>query len=191
MRGYFPVLLDACVLIPMPLADTLLRLASAPRLYHAKWTDQIMTEISRNLQEKFGLSEERAQYRESEIRRHFPEAWVDGYEDLIPVMTNHEKDRHVLAAAVRARAEVIVTYNVKDFRRDALAPYSISAQGPSTFLKNLYELDPMAVRKALKRQASAIRHTLPELLTRLRLNVPGFVDMLEKDLSIQESESNE
>ena len=183
MRGYFPVLLDACVLIPMPLADTLLRLASAPRLYHAKWTDQIMAEVSRNLQEKFGLSEERAQYRESEIRRHFPEAWVDGYEDLIPVMTNQEKDHHVLAAAVRARSEVIVTYNTKDFQRDSLAPYSVVAQGPTTFLKNLYELDPAAVVGALTRQASAIDETLPQLLTRLRLNVPGFVAMLEEALS--------
>lgn len=50
------------------------------------------------LQENFSLSAQKAMYRESEIRRHFPEAWIDGYEDLIPAMTNHPKDRHVLAA---------------------------------------------------------------------------------------------
>jgi hypothetical protein len=111
------VVLDACVLIPMPLADTLLRLASDPRLYLPKWTDHIMAEVSRNLQENFGLSAEQTAYRESEIRRHFGEAWVEGYEDLIPSMTKHEKDRHVLAAAVRCGAETIVTYNLKDFRR--------------------------------------------------------------------------
>jgi hypothetical protein len=81
------VLLDACVLIPMPLADTLLRLAAGPRLYLPKWSDQIMVEVSRTLEENFGLSPQKAIYRESEIRRHFPEAWVDGYEDLIPAMT--------------------------------------------------------------------------------------------------------
>jgi predicted nucleic acid-binding protein len=167
----------------MPLADTLLRLASVPRLYHAKWTDQIMAEVSRNLQAKFGLSSDRAQYRESEIRRHFPEAWVDGYEDLIPIMTNQEKDRHVLAAAVRARAEVIVTYNLKDFRRESLEQYSITVQGPSTFLRNLYELDPTAVVAALDRQAAAIGQTLPQMLARLRLNVPGFVSTLEEALA--------
>jgi hypothetical protein len=70
VKGHFPVLLDACVLIPMPLADTLLRLASSPRLYSPKWTDQIMAEVSRNLQENFGLTAEKVQYRESEIRRH-------------------------------------------------------------------------------------------------------------------------
>lgn len=45
----------------------------------------------------------------------FGEAWVEGYEDLIPSMTNQEKDRHILAAAVRCGAETIVTYNLKDF----------------------------------------------------------------------------
>ena len=99
----------------MPLADTLLRLAAGPRLYLPKWTDEIMAELSRNLVANFGLSEEQAGYRESEIRRHFPEAWVDGYQDLIPAMTNEPKDRHVLAAAVRSQAEVIVTYNRRDF----------------------------------------------------------------------------
>lgn len=178
MRGDFPVLLDACVLIPMPLADTLLRLAIGPRLYLPKWTDRIMAEVSRNLQSSFGVSPEKAQYRESEIRRHFPEAWVDGYEALISGMTNQEKDRHVLAAAVRARAEVIVTYNIKDFPRASLEPYSIVAQGPTIFLKNLYELDPAAVMQTLKRQAAAIGQPLPYLLSRLRINAPGFVAMI-------------
>jgi hypothetical protein len=189
VKGYFPVLLDACVLIPMPLADTLLRLASAPRLYSPKWTDQIMTEVSRNLQENLGLTPEQAQYRESEIRRYFPEAWVDGYEELVPVMTNQEKDRHVLAAAVRARSEVIVTYNLKDFPRSSLAPYSIVAQGPSTFLKNLYELDPARVMRTLERQAAAIGQTLPFLFSKLRVNVPGFVAMLEQ--AMDESPDNQ
>lgn len=175
MRADFPVVLDACVLIPMPLADTRLRLAAAPRLYLARWTDRIMAEVSRNLMESFGLSAEQTAYRESEIRKHFPEAWIEGYEDLIPAMTNHEKDRHVLAAAVRAQAEIIVTYNRKDFPHASLAPYSISVQGPSAFLKNLYELDREAVLRTLNEQAAAIRKPLEFLLQRLRVNVPAFV----------------
>jgi hypothetical protein len=118
--------------------------------------------------------------RSADIPRGMGGWWVDGYESLIPVMTNEEKDRHVLAAAVRARSEVIVTYNIKDFPRASLAPYSISAQGPSTFLKNLYELDPVRVMQTLLRQAAAIDQTLPFLLSKLRANVPGFVAMLEK-----------
>lgn len=164
----------------MPLADTLLRLAAEPRLYLPKWTDLIMAEVSRNLQENFGLTAEQVAYRESEIRRHFGEAWVEGYEDLIPAMSNNEGDRHVLAAAVRCGAETIVTYNLKDFPRSALAPYSITAEGPSVFLRNLYELDCDMVLQALKAQAADIHKSLDYLLERLRVNVPGFVDSLKQ-----------
>jgi hypothetical protein len=58
VRADFKVVLDACVLIPMPLADTLLRLARGRILYHPKWTDQIMAEVNRNLAENFGLTDE-------------------------------------------------------------------------------------------------------------------------------------
>ena len=91
MTGNLSVVLDACVLIPMPLADTLLRLAAVSYLYLPKWTDQIMAEVSRNLQENFGVSADQAADREREIRRHFPEAWIDGYEKLIPAMKNTRK----------------------------------------------------------------------------------------------------
>jgi len=177
----FPVVLDACVLIPMPLADTLLRLAAGPQLYLPKWTDQIMAEVSHNLQENFGLSAEQTAYRQSEIRRHFPDAWVEGYQKLVPSMTNNQKDRHVLAAAVRANAEIIVTYNVKDFPHAALAPYSITVQGPSTFLISLYHLDPNTVIQTLEEQAAAINKRVEYVLDRLRVNAPHFVDFIRSD----------
>ena len=87
MKSARPVVLDACVLVPMPLADTLLRLAAGPRLFLPRWSDQIMAEVTRTLQETFGLSDRKAMYRESEIRQHFPEAWIEDYEDLTPAMT--------------------------------------------------------------------------------------------------------
>jgi len=179
VRADFKVVLDACVLIPMPLADTLLRLAGGRRLYLPKWTDQIMTEVNRNLAENFGLTDEQVAYRESEIRRHFPEAWVEGHEDLISAMTNHPKDRHVLAAAVHCNAEVIVTLNVKDFPRTALDPYSITAMGPSTFLRNLYDMDPEVVANTLARQATSINKTVEYVLERLSINAPGFVSFFK------------
>jgi hypothetical protein len=134
-----------------------------------------MAEVNRNLAENFGLTDEQVAYREREIRRHFPEAWVEGHEDLISVMTNHPKDRHVLAAAVRCNAEVIVTHNVKDFPRTAIDPYSITVTGPSTFLRNLYELDPKFVADTLERQAASINRTMEYVLDRLSINAPGFV----------------
>ena len=186
MKQYRTVVLDACVLVPMPLADTLLRLAAGPRLYLPKWSDQIMVEVTRTLQENFGLSPQKAKYRESEIRRHFPEAWIDGHEDLIPAMTNHPKDRHVLAAAARAGVKVIVTYNLKDFPSSSLAPYAITAQGPSAFLKSLYDMAPSAVIQTLETQAAAISQPMSYLLSRLSVNTPAFVGMIEKTMNRDE-----
>ena len=186
MKGDRTVVLDACVLVPMPLADTLLRLAAGPRLYLPKWSDQIMVEVTRTLQENFGLSPQKAMYRESEIRRHFPEAWIEGYEDLIPAMTNHPKDRHVLAAAARAGVKVIVTYNLKDFPSSSLAPYAITAQGPSAFLKSLYDMAPSAVIQTLETQAAAISQPMSYLLSRLSVNTPAFVGMIEKTMNRDE-----
>ena len=180
MTGPRTVVLDACVLIPMPLADTLLRIAAGPRLYIPKWSDEIMAEINRTLHEDFGLAAEKVRYREREIRRHFPEAWIEGYEHLIPRMTNHPKDRHVLASAVQARVGTIVTYNVKDFPASSLALYSIHALGPSRFLKDLYAMSPEEIKGVLEAQAAAIGEPLQYVLSRLRVNVPGFVAMLEE-----------
>jgi len=142
-----------------------------------------MAEVSRTLQERFNLSAQKAAYRENEIRRHFPEAWIDGYEDLIPAMTNHPKDRHVLAAAARAGVQVIVTYNLKDFPPSSLAPYSITAQGPSTFLKNLYDMDPSEVMQMLNAQPDAIGQNMDYLLSRLQINAPAFVAMIEEAIN--------
>lgn len=172
--------LDACVLIPMPLADTLLRLAAGPHLYIPKWSHQIMSEVSRSLQEDFGLSPEKTLYRERETRPHFPEAWIENYESLIPSMRNHPKDRHVLAAAAHARANTIVTYDTKDFPLPSLKPYFITAQGPYAFLKNLYTAAPTEVIETLESQAAAIGKTLGYLLSRLQVNAPAFVAMIEQ-----------
>ncbi len=165
----------------MPLADTLLRLAAGPLLYLPRWSDEIMNEVNRTLRQKFGLSAEKAAYRESELRRHFPEAWIEGFEDLVPTMTCHPKDRHVLAAAVRAKVNAIVTYNLKDFPPASVDSHSIAVQGPSAFLKSLYASDPLAVMRALEAQAKAIGQAMPYLLSRLRINVPAFVATIEPD----------
>ena len=163
----------------MPLADTLLRLAAGPRLYVPRWSDRIMEEVGRVLQD-FGLSPEKTAYREGEIRRHFPKAWIEGYQGLIPSMTNHPKDRHVLAAAVHACAATIVTYNTKDFPPSSLAGHGITAVGPSTFLKDLYVASPDEIKEVLEAQAAAIGEPLQYVLSRLRVTVPGFVAMLEE-----------
>ena len=176
MIADYPAILDACVLLPMPLADTLLRMAETPRLYLPKWSAGIMAEVSRSLAgPPWNKSAEQVKHREDQLRIHFPEAYVEGYEPLIDLMQNDPKDRHVLAAAVASGTKLIVTYNTKDFSRAALDPWGIERQGPSTFLMSLYDLDPGIVAWKLTEQAQNVGLSLEDLLRRLQQNVPGFV----------------
>lgn len=64
------VVLDACVLIPAPLRDTLLRLAEPPRLYVPRWSEEILTETVRNLESRNGLSEAKTAYLVGQLRKH-------------------------------------------------------------------------------------------------------------------------
>lgn len=91
------------------------------------------------------------------MRRLFPEAEVDGYQDLVDQMTNHPKDRNVLAAAVAARADFIVTANLRDFPVDALAPHAVEALHPDDFVCDLLDASPRRIVQILHRQADATR----------------------------------
>jgi hypothetical protein len=91
------------------------------------------------------------------MRLAFPQAMVHGYEDLIPVLTCAEKDRHVLAAAIRCKAHMIVTQNLGDFPASALEPYDITTQHPDRFLRDLLAQHPAIAVRAVREQAAALR----------------------------------
>ena len=115
----------------------------------------------------------------------FPSAWVDeGYKLLIPCMGNDLKDRHVLAAAVPSKAELIVTYNKKDFPRSALDPFGVICKGPSSFPRDLYDLAPAIAVRKLSEQAETIGVSLEDVLRRLYKLVPGFIDFVCEELVI-------
>lgn len=81
--------------------------------------------------------------------RHTTDALVVGYEDLIPTLQLPDQgDRHVLAAAIRGGADVIVTANLKDFPREVLATYGMEAQHPDEFVVHLLSLAPDRVPEA-------------------------------------------
>lgn len=160
----FLVVLDACVLVQAPLRDTLLRLAEHPRLYVPRWSDQIIAETVRNLENRIGLSSQNTAYLVAQLRRNFGDSWVAGHEPLTERMTNHTKDRHVLVAAVKCGAPVIVTYSKRDFPADATEAWGVEIQGPSTFLKHQYDLNPSIVVDKLDEQARNLGRTLPEQL---------------------------
>ncbi|MBB5854219.1 PIN domain-containing protein [Amycolatopsis umgeniensis] len=172
----FPAFLDACVLIPIRLTDLLLRLAEAGT-YRALWSDDVLDEVERNLVAHFGLEPAQVTRRLTGMRSAFPDARVTGYEPLIPAMTNHPKDRRVLAAAARADAAVIVTANLKDFPVAALEPYRIDAVHPDDFLLDQLDLYPAATLRCLREQVDALERppeSLGEFLERFERTVPGF-----------------
>jgi predicted nucleic acid-binding protein len=180
----FVVVLDACTLFPASLRDTLLRAAEAG-LYRLQLTDDILEEVRHNLTFKKGMPEEKAARFIAVIKEQFPEALVSQHHQIISSMTNHEKDRHVLAAAVVCRAQMIVTQNLKDFPSESLSPFGIEAQTPDDFLVNLFYLSPYIIAKILIDQANELRNpprTVLELLETLRQHAPNFVNLIIKDL---------
>ncbi|MBN9681378.1 MULTISPECIES: PIN domain-containing protein [unclassified Corallococcus] len=175
IHASFPVVLDANVLIPLTVCDTLLS-AAHEGLIQIHWTELILEETRRNLVKAIGLSEEKASRRVAAMKAAFPEAMVTGHEGLISSMTNHEKDRHVLAAAVHVGAQTLVTSNLKDFGKNHL-PASLQAQDPDTFLQHLLSQAPDVIMEMLRAQAEALRNppiSLMRLLDGLARSVPGF-----------------
>jgi predicted nucleic acid-binding protein len=177
----FGVVLDACVLIPATLRDTLLR-AVEKGMYRLHWSDEILDEVRRNLVKREMTSPENAQDLINQMDNFFPEANVRGFEVLIPSMTNDKKDRHVLAAAVMSRSQVIVTSNIKDFQKKALEPFGIEAQTPDEFLTHLFYLNPTLVIEILSEQARDLNDpplTVPDVLEVLAIVAPGFVKLMQ------------
>ncbi|MET0418573.1 MAG: PIN domain-containing protein [Actinoplanes sp.] len=97
----FPAFLDTCVLYPAYLCDTLLRLAESSA-YRPLWSADVFAELRRNLVGR-GLPPGRVDRRLDQMSRSFPDTQVTGHESLIDGMTNHPKDRHVLAALYAQR----------------------------------------------------------------------------------------
>lgn len=186
MNSDFPVVIDACVLVQAAVRDTLLRL-SERRLFLARWSDQILEEVSRTLQ-KHGVSPEQVAHLLTELNTYFPDSLVEeAYKELISSMKNDEKDRHVTAAAVKAGSEVIVTYNLKHFKEEHLKPFDITARHPDEFLIDLYHLNPEAIVHVLHQQGSDLKEkrTLLQTLTVLRnMQCAKFADLITEKLGL-------
>jgi predicted nucleic acid-binding protein len=181
----YSAVLDACVLIPYPLFDVLLRCADKG-LYRPLWSDEILDETQRTLIKHLGLKPEMAAKRVGTMRRAFPDATVTGHEGLVPAMTNDPKDRHVMAAAVRSNTGLIVTANIKDFAPEHLEPYGVTAIHPDEFLLDLLDLSQVAMihtlHEMLAQNANPPTHVL-ELVATLDETVPRFAAELSALMS--------
>ncbi len=150
---------DANVLYPAPLRDLLMRLAQV-ELFRARWTDRIHDEWKRNLLAKSpGLTQEKLDRVSRLMDDAILDASVTGYEDLIEGLSLPDPDdRHVLAAAIRGEAGVIITFNLRDFPGDRLAPLGIEAQHPDEFISGLAGMDVAKVVQAVRLQRAALKN---------------------------------
>ena len=154
-RMAFVVIYDACVLYPAPLRDLLVRVGLTP-LVRVRWTDTILDECFRNIFEQRPELKPEALDRTRELMTQaIPDCMVTGYEPLIDgLLLPDPDDRYVLAAAIRAGAQSIVTFNLKDFPAPALQTLGVEAVHPDDFVLDLIDFDGAGV--AQKAMAIAI-----------------------------------
>jgi predicted nucleic acid-binding protein len=179
----FVALLDANVLYPAWLRDALLRLAET-EVFQVRWSERILDEASRNIKaDRPDLDAAVIDRTFEDMRRSFEDALVGGYESLEPVMENTAEDRHVLAAAIVGRADVIVTENLSDFPGTALEPYGLDVQHPDESLCNQWDLDEESMVEAIRLWLEDLTRpplTLDQLLQKLEVHTPRFCQMVRQ-----------
>lgn len=191
----FRAVLDANVLFPFSLRDTLLRLAEpAPSpapvpLYIPLWSERILDEMVRNLVEDGRMDQDQADRLASLMRSAFEEAAV-GEEAIVALegsMTNDPGDRHVLAAAVASGADAIITFNLDHFSPEACDPFAVEPTHPGEFLLALYGLAPEVVVEEVHQQAADLTNppwSFDELVGALeRAGVEQFAEALRDHIA--------
>lgn len=178
----YVALLDASVLHPWVLADLLLRLAERG-LFRPSWSAEILDELVRSLERRRPEGAEAFRRRRAEMEAYFPEASTADSRPFMPPVPGdvHVDDRHVVAAALAAHADVIVTTNTRHFPPDSLAGLAIAVQTPDEFLIHQWWLRPELVAAEIVDMAAATTkpHLNPdEIVTSLSRTVPVFAGMV-------------
>lgn len=177
----YSAVLDACVLVPMALCDFLLRLAEEPAMYRPLWSEKILDETAKALKVKLNRTDEEIEWRLNQMREAFPESMVAVPCDLLRAVEGipDPDDRHVLAAAIMVRANVIVTQNTKHFPEKSLATFGMLCQSADDFLVHQFHLcEPLLLDK-LDDQAAGIAQTRDSVVSSLKRVAPQFCKLVE------------
>jgi predicted nucleic acid-binding protein len=181
----FTVVYDACVLYPAPLRDLLMELALIDS-FRARWSEEIHQEWIRNvLKNRSDLNESQLLRTKAFMDANVRDALVTDFDSLIPSLELPDKnDRHVLAAAIRCSAGVIVTFNLKDFPSDYLSTFGVEAQHPDEFILYLLDLYPVQICSAAEKVRQRLRNPVmnPEkyLENLLRQSLPQTVSRMRE-----------
>ena len=185
---------DANVLYPAELRNFLMHLALTG-LFRAKWSAGVHEEwISNLLKYRPDLTREKLERTRQLMDKATLDALVEGYEDLIPTLSLPDaNDRHVLAAAIRGEAQVIVTMNLKDFPNEVLQQYEMEGLHPDEFILQLIDLAPDVVmdaagthRQSLKNPPKSIEEFLASLEAQgLPKSVAAFRTLIQRTTDMQ------
>lgn len=172
----------------MPLADTLLT-AAAQRLFQLRWTAELLQEV-RETMLKHQFPTAAVDRRLHAMQRAFRNAEVTDYQHLIAqIQLPDPDDRHVVAAAIRAEAGVIVTANLQDFPSAVLAAHGIRVLSPDDFLTELAGAFPQPMLALVQQQAAALRRpplSFAALVDILGAHAPRFSAVLRELASAQQ-----
>jgi predicted nucleic acid-binding protein len=145
----FKCVLDTNVIYPIEIRDLLFWFAYYD-MFTPKWSEHIFDEW-KDVMTRKGVSIEEATKRTERANTAFPDALVKNYSGLIESLELPDpKDRHVLAAAIKTNANVIVTNNIKDFPKEYLASFGLIAKTADDFLTDIIDLNPDQAVKAFK-----------------------------------------
>lgn len=137
----FTCVLDTNVIMPIEIRDLLFWFAH-DELYTPKWSEHIFDEWE-NVMLRNGVSQEEVRKRIGWANAAFPDAMVHNYHSLIPALNLPDiQDRHVLAAAIKTNANLIVTNNLKDFPSEYLHSFGLGAKNADDFLTDTINLNP-------------------------------------------------
>jgi predicted nucleic acid-binding protein len=143
----FTCVLDTCVIYPIDIRDLLLWFAHFD-LYTPKWSQTIFDELHKVMIEK-GMPVEKATNQIERINKAFPDAMVNNYEELIVTLSlPDKKDCHVLAAAIKSDANLIVTNNLKDFDNEYLSKFGLYAKNADDFITDTIDLNAKLAKEA-------------------------------------------
>ena len=181
------IVIDANLFFVPPVRDVLLTAGwlEGTRLIEVVWSEALLAEVARNWSRVTGpeRAEERWGHFEGRFRSEFATGLVESLAPLPPGGRIAPEDRHVVALALAARAQGIVTLNLRDFPTRELAALGLQVWHPDALCRELHVLDPTAMLAVLNYQGAALRRprSLAATLDALAKVCPRFVEQVRAD----------
>lgn len=172
----FTVVLDTNVIYPVIIRDILLWFGHYD-LYTPKWSEHIFEEWKKVMLDR-GVGDAEANNRINKVNLAFPDALVHNYKGLIDKLELPDvDDRHILAAAIKVNANLIVTNNIKDFPEEYLQSFGLNAKTADDFLTDIVDLNQEQAIAAFKEMVLNKKNPkMDELEVLDRLRKVGLID---------------